>query len=321
MKNPTQFLAASAVALVMIFSASSCQKNFTLVDGPWTPENITTDSISFIVMGDWGKQGALSQKPVADQMHIASKKFNAQFVITTGDNFYPTGVSSVTDGHWITSFENIYNKEGHQLPWYPVLGNHDYQSDPQAQLEYSSRSNRWTLPARYHSFGKKLNDSSSVLFVFSDTSPFVEEYYGRTNMPDIKKQDTAAQYKWLKETLSASTDEWKIVVGHHPVYSAGRHGHTPEMINRFRPLFNQTGTDFYLAGHDHSLQHIYVPTDSAQYLVSGAGAEGTSVESLGYCLFAKATPGFMVMTLYPKRANIYFYNQRGDLLYRKQVIR
>jgi tartrate-resistant acid phosphatase type 5 len=320
MKNLNQIAVLPALLFLIIISGSSCVKNYALSNSPWDSVNISSDSITFIVMGDWGKHGGESQKPVADQMDVVGRKFGAQFIITTGDNFYPTGVSSITDGHWTTSFENVYSGQGLKIPWYPVLGNHDYQSNPQAQVDYSSKSNRWTMPARYHSFKKNIGALDSALFVFTDTSPFVEEYYGR-EMVDLRQQDTAAQMRWLKQTLSATGNSWKIVIGHHPLYSVGRHGDTKELIQRYRPLFNQTGTDFYLAGHDHSLQHIYFQGDPTNYLVSGAASEGTSVKPHYYSPFAVATPGFLVMTLYPHRANFYFYNQKGELLHRKQVLK
>jgi len=271
-------------------------------------------------MGDWGKMGGESQGPVADAMDEVSRKFHAQFIITTGDNFYPAGVSSTTDAHWKSSFENVYNKEGHQVPWYPVLGNHDYQSNPQAEVQYSTVSDRWKMPARYHSMKKNINLGTTALFVFTDTSPFVSAYYGG-GMSDLPQQDTAAQLKWLKQTLSSSNDEWKLIFGHHPVYSVGPHAHTPELIQRLKPVFNQTSTEFYICGHDHSLQYISMPGDSVTYLVSGGGSESTPVSPQSYTPFARSSPGFMVMTLYPKRANFYFYNQRGELLYRKQVLK
>lgn len=320
MKNLLQITTLPILLLLVFVSGNSCKKNHVLDSGVWDMQHLSTDSVSFVILGDWGRFGGGSQVAVADQIHVISKRFNAQFIISTGDNFYTKGVTSVDDPHWSSSFEYVYNKEGHQAPWYPVLGNHDYQSNPQAQVDYSRRSNRWKMPARYYSLKKNINDSDSALFVFTDTSPFVSQYYAK-EMSDLKEQDTAAQFSWLRQSLTTSNDQWKIVIGHHPVYSVGTHGNTPEMVDHFKPLFNQTGTDFYIAGHDHSLQHISYPGDRVHYLVSGGGATNTAVNPNDQTLFARSTPGFLVMTLYPQRANFYFYNQRGELLHRRQVIK
>jgi 3',5'-cyclic AMP phosphodiesterase CpdA len=305
--------------IVLLITKTSCNKNVF----PATIRDTTIagiDSLSFIVIGDWGIKGAEAQKPVADQMNIYGKKHNAQFIITTGDNFYPVGVFSITDLHWKESFEDIYNKEVHQLPWYPVLGNHDYGLNPQAEIQYSSISNRWKMPSRYYSVKKNIGSTNSVMIAFTDTSPFVTGYYGAA-MADLQQQDTAAQLSWLKSTLSASTDTWKIVVGHHPVYSVGSHGNTNELIARFKPLFLATQTNFYLCGHDHNLQHIVLPNESIQYLVSGGAGYTSSypVYPNANTLYAKSTPGFIIMVIYAGSANIYFYNHLGELLYRQQV--
>jgi 3',5'-cyclic AMP phosphodiesterase CpdA len=320
MKNAVLTFVLSILIFSVFVFDSSCNKKYSSITGPWDSLSVDKDSISFIVLGDWGKDGVQSQKAVADAMDNFSKKFHAQFIVTTGDNFYPKGVSSISDSHWKLSFENIYNKEGHQLSWYPVLGNHDYQQNPAAEIEYSSKSDRWKMPARYYTVKKKISSSVSALFVFTDTSPFVKAYYGAA-MSDLPQQDTAAQLKWLKETLSASNDSWKLVFGHHPVYSVGHHANTPELIELFKPLLNQTQTDFYVAGHDHSLQYLTLPNDSVQYLISGGGSESTPVSPQSYTPFARSSPGFLVMTLYPKRANFYFYNQRGELLYKRQLLK
>lgn len=284
----------------------------------WKTSPTGTDSISFLVLGDWGRDGQEYQKPVADQMDIYARKFGAKFIITTGDNFYENGVTNISDPHWKASFEDIYNKPGHQVPWYPTLGNHDYNTSPQAQIDYSSVSNRWKMPARYYAVQQKIDSNHSVLFAFTDTSPFVEDYYKQPK-GDLRQQDTAAQLAWLKKTLNNSHDTWKIAVGHHPVYSGGLHGNTPELIAKYRPLFLESKTDFYLCGHDHTLEYLVHPDESVHYLISGGGSEKYSIRGNPFSQFAQSSPGFLVMTLYPKMANFYFYDQNGQLVYRDQV--
>ncbi|HVK97889.1 MAG TPA: tartrate-resistant acid phosphatase type 5 family protein, partial [Flavisolibacter sp.] len=270
------------------------------------------------VIGDWGVKGSSVQKKVAEQIDIYAKKHNAHFIITAGDNFYPSGVSSTTDAHWSNSYENIYTKEGHQVPWYPVLGNHDYRGNPDAQIKYSTVSSRWKMPARYYSFKQDIDRSTSALFVFTDTSPFVEAYHNYS-MADLQKQDTAKQLTWLQETLTPDR-QWKIVVGHHPVYSAGSHGNTGELIKKFKPIFLQSKTDFYICGHEHNLQHLKIASEPVQYFISGGG--GRSLYGLtrnANSIFARSIHGFMSVTLYRDRANVYFYNENGILLHRAQV--
>ena len=50
------------------------------------------------------------------------------------DNFYNSGVTSVSDPQWLESWRTPYNHSSLQLPWYACLGNHDYIGNPQAQV-------------------------------------------------------------------------------------------------------------------------------------------------------------------------------------------
>jgi hypothetical protein len=299
----------------------SCKKNTIPRSNPFAVASTgITDSVTFIVIGDWGTEGSGNQKAIADQMDIQSRKFNAQFIITTGDNFYPVGVEGTDDPHWQNSFYDVYNKIGHDIPWYPVLGNHDYASNPQAQVDFSSKSKRWTMPSRYYHKNKKLSDSLNALFVFTDTSPFLRGYH-RRDMGDTRLQDTAAQLNWLKNTLSSSKDQWKIVIGHHPIYSAGSHGRTITLLNLFKSSFLRNNVDFYISGHDHSLQYLKISNQPVRYLISGGGSSNTSVYKRSYNVFAKSTTGFLIMTLYATKANFYFINQNGDTVYSNQVVK
>lgn len=249
-------------------------------------------------------------------MNKYAKISGAKFIITTGDNFYPSGVKNVSDPHWKSSFEDVYLKDSLPMKWYPVLGNHDYLSNPQAEIDYSMTSDRWNLPSRYYTFKINIDSTHSVLFVFTDTSPFLNSYY--TNppiMPDLAQQDTALQLQWLTSALSTADNTWKIVVGHHPVYSVGLHGNTRELTELFKPVLNNKKVDFYIAGHDHDLEHLKPPNETVNYLVSGGGAESYPILSNANSLFAMSSPGFLVMTIYPERSESYFYNDKGELVY------
>lgn len=307
--------------VVFIVSVLSCKRNTIPRSSPFAKfQKEYTDSVSFIVIGDWGQEGSKFQKVVANQMDIQAIKFNTQFIITTGDNFYPEGVKDVDDPHWQKSFNNIYNGKGHQVPWYPVLGNHDYGANPQAQVEFSKKDKRWKMPSRYYHVNKSLGDSLNALFVFTDTSPFLRGYH-RRDRGDIRMQDTAAQLKWMKNLLSTSNDKWKIVIGHHPIYSAGSHGRTITLLNLFKPAFLQNKVDFFISGHDHSLQYLKVKNQPIHYLVSGGGSSNTSIYKRGFNVFAKSTTGFLVMTLYATKARFYFIDQDGNTVYSHQVIK
>ncbi len=46
--------------------------------------------LSFCVIGDWGRYGDYYQKGVAEQLSSAITGVGASFIISTGDNIYPS---------------------------------------------------------------------------------------------------------------------------------------------------------------------------------------------------------------------------------------
>src|SRR6201990_1596955 len=106
--------------------------------------------LHFMALGDWGRNGEYDQLEVAKQMGQWGADHPNNFVISCGDNFYPSGVVSENDPLFHYSFENIYTAHALQCDWYPVLGNHDYHTDVDAQVRYSKISRRWDMPGRYY---------------------------------------------------------------------------------------------------------------------------------------------------------------------------
>jgi hypothetical protein len=60
----------------------------------------TQKPLKFIVFGDWGRNGEDRQKEVALEMGKTAKKFKPEFIVSTGDNFYPNGVPCNLTGMW-----------------------------------------------------------------------------------------------------------------------------------------------------------------------------------------------------------------------------
>nr|GEX21593.1 purple acid phosphatase 3-like [Tanacetum cinerariifolium] len=72
--------------------------------------------------------------------------------------------------------------------------------------------------------------------------------------------------------LKESTAQWKIVVGHHTIFSAGKHGNTQELVDKLLPILQANEVD-YMNGHDQCLQQISRPTSQLQFLTSGGGSK------------------------------------------------
>lgn len=266
----------------------------------------------FLVVGDWGRNGQGDAQAVADWMGIAAQQFNTRFVISTGDNFYCCGVASTEDNQWLSSFENVFRSHSLQIPWYVVLGNHDYQGNVQAQIDYSKMNQRWKMPARY--FTKVVY---GVRFVFIDTSPLIADYHkSKDGYPDLHQQDTTKQLLWLDSVLTNSPENWKIVVGHHPIYSVGEHGSEPDMKRMVEGRLEKHHVHVYFAGHDHSLQSLQRKGSPVHHLVSGGGSEHTPVKNdPAISRFAKQSTGFMLVAQHSESMKVYFIDSHGKIIY------
>ena len=275
-------------------------------------------ALEFAVIGDWGRAGEYYQKDVATVLAQAVTGINAQFIISTGDNFYPNGVASTQDPLWDQSFENIFYQYPLQRDWFSVLGNHDYHSNPQAQLDYSNISVRWKMPGRYYSFKQKIGENSEVLFVFIDTTPLSVSSYNSNYRDELLKQDTSAQKKWLEKVLSdtSSTIKWKIVIGHHPIYTAGNRAlNKPEMKYTLEPLFEKYKVNLYITGHEHHLQYYHPRDKFTHHFISGAGSEANeNLKPRGAVDIFAPIQGFLTFSITTKNALVQFINRKAEVI-------
>ncbi|WPP53716.1 purple acid phosphatase family protein [Catalinimonas niigatensis] len=281
-------------------------------------ENSHKQGIRFLVIGDWGREGCPEQHHTAAQLARQANLCQADCIISTGDNFYENGVDSTKDPLWEVSFEKVYHHASLQIPWYAVLGNHDYRGNTSAQILYSQQSSRWRMPARYYSKLLKVSESSDLQLIFTDTTPFIGAYWETENHPDVLNQKPEEQVAWLRQTLAESTAQWKIVVGHHPVYSSSpMHGDTEELLTYFLPLFEEFGVDAYLCGHEHDLQ-LQKPYGHTIYLVSGAGSEVRETDKKEMTLFSQSDKGFACISLDEENMSIEFVNSEGRTIFQTQ---
>ena len=311
----------SVIALVVfgVFAQKQADVNQQLI--------VNKKAINFIAMGDFGRNGEYSQKEVADQMGKTAKEFHSDFFVITGDNFYPSGVASTQDYSWTASFEQIYTAHSLQNDWYVVLGNHDYKGNVQAEIDYSKISRRWHMPARYYSKKISSDDDSTqqALLVFLDTSPLISQYYkSKDHKDNVSTQDTAAQRRWLEATLSDPSPniKWKIVVGHHPLFTGGKRitaPETKEMKDRFQPIFEKYGVDAYICGHEHNLQYIK-PLGKTHYFVTGSGSELTpTILHPDGGKFAVSDNGFMAFSITTDKMLVQIINKEGKILYADSI--
>lgn len=270
--------------------------------------------LNFLVISDWGGKGGATQLAVAQQLGRAAASHHTRFVITCGDNYHGSGISSPDSPRWKTDYEAIYNNPSLSIPWYPSLGNHDNRGNAEAEIQYSTRSSRWKMPARYYAHTEKFDGTNDALFVHLDTSPFVTAYRKPGSSYHVLDQDPNIQLRWLESVLADSSAPCKIVVGHHPIYAAApTHGDTKELIKTILPLLQKYRVQFYLCGHDHVLQHlVHGPLN---FFVCGGGSSHRAVSQRPDALFGADSLGFLSMTLTPTAVAATFIDDKGKKLY------
>lgn len=226
--------------------------------------------IRVLAFGDFG-DGSQRQKEVAASMLQYHRQRPFDFAITLGDNFYNKGMKGVDDPRWKTWWDELYDPLG--IQFYATLGNHDYgfQQSPEAEILYSKKSPSWRMPATQYTF-----TAGWVQFFAIDSAAM-----------------TPNQLEWLKKALNNSFYGWKVVYGHHPIYSHGQHGDSRELIRELLPVIRDRA-DVYLAGHDHDMQHLK-PEGSLHFFVSGTGGKARSINPGPRSLFAKSALGFLVL--------------------------
>ena len=90
---------------------------------------------------------------------------------------------------------------------------------------------------------------------------------------DTQSAASDKQLAWLDAELARSQSRWKVVYGHHPIYSGGNYEDRPDLIARLLPILKGPGGRLPLAGHDHNLQALR-PEGSLHFYIAGGGGAG-----------------------------------------------
>jgi tartrate-resistant acid phosphatase type 5 len=194
--------------------------------------------VRFAVIGDYGVDAA----PAARVARMVAA-WSPDFVITTGDNNYPSGAAATIDANvgkhyarFIGNYRGTYGPGGPVNRFWPSPGNHDWDAGSLAPyLDY------FTLPGN----GRYYDVVIGPIHLYAvDSDP---------REPDGTAVGSA-QARWLQTALTSSSSCFDVVYFHHPAYSSGFHGSTLEM----RWPFESWGADVVFTGHDHTYERAKV---------------------------------------------------------------
>lgn len=292
--------------------------------------------VRIIAIGDTG-EGNLDQHCVADAMSQKCLDDGCDAVMLAGDNFYDDGVTSVDDAQWLDKFEMPYDRVGLEgLPFYVVLGNHDYSppilqqlvgsdGDKQVQIAYSTlpvgtgpgmrHSDKWTLPSQWYDVDV---GNKGILHLFGfDTVHSGDFTQGQDQLGDMQNR------------VATSTAPWKLVFAHHPRFTSGDHQLDNDLLNSLTALVSPSmyqlqqaiycNADVFLSGHDHNREYIPAGIDAScpntHFVISGAGAKvrasaAAPVVSSQY--YDEAIEGFFYLIVSADKLVIESYDKSAD---------
>jgi hypothetical protein len=239
------------VGIVVAIALTGCHKQ-----SPPSPtaagkdvQEIAAGSLRFAVIGDFG-----ANSPDEDAVARLVKSWAPAFVITTGDNNYPSGEAATIDvnigkfySDFIGHYTGSFGKGSAVNRFWPCPGNHDWVTpDLGPYRQY------FDLPGneRYYDV-----DAGLVHLYALDSD---------RHEPDGTTSDSP-QAQWLKQHLAESKSCFDIVYFHHPPYSVASHGSSEYM----RWPFRAWGAEAVLAGHDHVYERFEI--DGIPYIVNGVG--------------------------------------------------
>jgi tartrate-resistant acid phosphatase type 5 len=214
-----------------------------------------TEEMEIIFFGDSGS-GEPEQFKLAEALERYCLTHPPRAVFLLGDNFYPVGVKSVDDPQWQTKFREPYGTPClSQVPFYPILGNHDYKGQPAAQIAYTQTQKQWRMPHRFYSV--QFGELAKIIAL-------------DTNIADVCGFAEHCTLDFLRESLKDTSVTHRIVIGHHPIYSSsGKYGAT--VLGRvLRSYLCESGA-LYIAGHSHHLEHRQDAECSLDLFISGGG--------------------------------------------------
>jgi hypothetical protein len=227
-----------------------------------------------------------------------------QFAIQLGDNIYPDGADA-NDGKddqkrmddlILKPLKPLFEQQP-ELVVYSALGNHDWKTSRKGvalQTQWMATQPNFYMNERgYYSYkqGKEGND---VEFFVLDTNMLLsgQHYYeiplrsdgseqglatalanGEAEIEDIEHHEVPIngedhkQLAWLADGLKNSTAKWKIVYGHHILWSIGGSKYDEGHVLRRLILPELCEyADAYIAGHEHDLELL---TDDCSRVLPG----------------------------------------------------
>ena len=204
------------------------------------PKTFVTDDMdaafSFITIADVQASSDENFAHAAETLKGATETLpDAGFIVNLGDY-----VNDNTNDEWDWYFKN-FAFANDAYTGVPVAGNHDGN--------ITNKLNTLCFP---RTFCLDRSDNESVEGVYYSFD------YGNAHFAVLNTNDmypmSQAQRNWLKNDMGNSAAQWKILLMHRSLYSAGKNINKPDTVimrDVLLPIIDGLGIDLVLSGHDH----------------------------------------------------------------------
>lgn len=242
--------------------------------------------LRFVSLGDFGT-GSSAQYNLGKAMADYHRRFPYNLALTVGDNIYNEGEIEKIQRVFEIPYGELLRRG---VKFRATLGNHDIRTengDP--QVAYPG----FNMDGRYYTYS-----AGPAQFFALDTNG---------------NADWEPQLAWLDRELATSTAPWKIVYGHHNIYTSGHYGvNQGRWAQILKSFFKRYGVQLYLNGHDHHYERT-IPIEGTTYLTTGSGAGLRAVGRSAWTAYSASRLGFGSIEIYPDDLVIRGIGPNGEI--------
>lgn len=221
--------------------------------------------LHFASLGNWGS-GSATQYTVGALLKSKAKEHQLSFIVSPGSNFID-GVQDLEDKYWTTRFQTPYSGSELHVPFFPVLGTADWDSNFTAEVlktnetDGTSDGPRWMLPNYWYHYTIHFSDASEASAAYGGTDGsagfvFVDTFILSDKFP--YQNITKLHWNALRDTVKAAVKifDWVIVVGDKAILSSGGSKGDPYLSDTLRQLLKSYQVDAYVSGNDYDMEII-----------------------------------------------------------------
>jgi tartrate-resistant acid phosphatase type 5 len=236
---------------------------------------------------------ASGQMPTVAAMKSYCAQHTCNFAVMLGDNIYPDGAMANADDAerfrdvFTTPYGSLVKDRDFRI--YGVLGNHDWHTSRDGalvQVRFLETTPPFFMDGLFYRVVPAASQGEVEIFaldtqvllaatktpeaVLAEDASEVQtddlEYFEPWSAPQNDAERNMVQ--WLETSLASSKARWKIVIGHHPLWStAGSKFQQARSLRRLILPALCRYADMYVAGHEHTLE---VHTDGCTEALPGS---------------------------------------------------